>query len=119
LLQRLLLALLTDRRSIRAVERARRTYEQRRAALMSALRAHGVEVGGTDGINVWVPVADETSAVARLAVQGIGVAPGSPFAVTPAQPPHIRVTAGLLADGHARVAAAIAAAARGPARIPV
>jgi DNA-binding transcriptional MocR family regulator len=119
LLQRLLLALLTDRRSIRAVERARRTYEQRRAALVSALRAHDIGVGGTDGINIWVPVAEETSAVARLAVQGIGVAPGSPFAVAPGQAPHIRVTAGLLTDGHERMAAAIAAAARGPARIPV
>jgi DNA-binding transcriptional MocR family regulator len=119
LLQRLLLALLTDRGSVRAVERARRAYEQRRTALVSGLRERGIDVGGTDGINVWVPVADETSAVARLASQGIGVAPGAPFAAASGQTPHIRVTAGLLADGYATMADAIAAAARGPVRIPV
>jgi len=119
LLQRLLLALLTDRRSIRAVEAARRVYQQRRSALANVLRTHGIEVKGTDGINIWVPVADETSAVARLAAQGIGVAPGSPFAVGPGQAPHIRVTAGLLPDGYDTVAAAIAAAARSNHRAPV
>ena len=80
---------------------------------------HGVEVGGTDGINLWVPVADETAAVVRLASQGIGVAPGAPFAVLAGRNPHVRVTAGLLARDHAEVAAAIAAAARGEVRISV
>jgi hypothetical protein len=76
-------------------------------------------VGGSDGINIWVPVADETATVVRLASQGIGVAPGSPFAVLPGQPPHVRVTAGLLASEHAEVARAIADAARGSVRISV
>ena len=119
MLQRLLHALLTDRRSIRAVEGARRVYQQRRSALANALRTHGIEVGGSDGINIWVPVADETSAVARLAAQGIGVAPGSPFAVGPGHAPHIRVTAGLLADRYDTVAGAIAGAARSNNRAPV
>ena len=119
LLQRLLLALLTDRSSVRQVERARAAYARRREALVAALAEHGVTVGGTDGLNVWVPVADETAAVVRLASQGIGVAPGAPFGVLPGQAPHVRVTAGLLASDQDRVAAAIAAAARGPVRIPV
>lgn len=119
LLQRLLLGLLTDETSVRAVAHARTAYARRRAALVAALAGHGIAVGGTDGINVWVPVADETAAVVRLASQGIGVAPGAPFAVLPGQAPHVRVTAGLLADGHAEVAAALAAAARGSVRISV
>ncbi len=118
LLQRLLLALLTDPETVREVAHARRTYAQRRAALVDGLAAHGVEVGGSDGLNIWVPVADETAAVVRLASQGIGVAPGSPFTVRPGRP-HIRVTAGLLAAGHVEVAAALASAARGTVRVPV
>jgi DNA-binding transcriptional MocR family regulator len=119
LLQRLLLGLLTDPASVASVARAREVYAVRRAALVDALAAQGVPVGGTDGLNVWVPVADETAAVVRLASDGIGVAPGSPFAAMPGQLPHVRVTAGLLASGHAEVGAAVAAAARGSVRISV
>ncbi|HZZ97368.1 MAG TPA: aminotransferase class I/II-fold pyridoxal phosphate-dependent enzyme [Jatrophihabitantaceae bacterium] len=119
LLQRLLHGLLTDGHSVRAVAHARAVYAERRSAMVAALGEHGIAVGGTDGINLWVPVADETAAVVRLASQGIGVAPGAPFAVRAGAPPHIRVTVGLLARGHDEVAAAIAAAARGSVRISV
>ena len=118
LLQRLLLALLTGADSVAAVAQARDTYAARRAALVTALAARGVDVGGSDGINLWVPVADETAAVVRLASQGIGVAPGSPFCVRPGAP-HVRVTAGLVRDGFADVADALAAAARNTVRVPV
>jgi DNA-binding transcriptional MocR family regulator len=119
LLQRLLLALLTDRRAVRQVNRARFEYAARRAALVAALADHGVEVGGTDGINVWVPVTDETATMIRLASQGIGVAPGAPFAVLPGQRPHVRVTAGLVAQSRTtEVAAALAAAAHGSLHLP-
>lgn len=122
LLQRLLLALLTDDRSVRAVARARDCYAERRARLVAALAASGIAVGGSDGLNVWVPVADETAAVLGLAGRGIGVAPGSPFAVGTGHPPHLRVTSGLLTGVPAEAAAvgaAIAAAARDSVRIPV
>lgn len=119
LLQRILLSMLSDGGSQRAVRHARAAYARRRSAMVDALARHGIEVGGSDGINIWVPVADETAAVVRLASQGIGVAPGSPFAVLAGQQPHIRVTVGLLADGHDEVAGAIAAAARESLRISV
>ncbi|MCW2640703.1 MAG: ydcR [Dactylosporangium sp.] len=112
LLQRVLVNLLTDEQAVRQVAYAREEYASRRAALVDALAGHDVNVGGNDGINVWVPVLDESAALLRLASQGIGVAPGSPFAVLPGPMNHIRVTAGLLADGHAEVAADIAAATR-------
>jgi DNA-binding transcriptional MocR family regulator len=119
LLQRVLLALLTDRSSIESVARARSAYGERRAGLVTALASEGLPVGGTDGINIWVPVVDETATVVRLAGQGIGVAPGAPFAVLPGQPPHIRVTAGLLAGDYDAVARAIAEAGRAAVRISV
>ncbi len=112
LLQSLLLHLLTDPASIAQVAHARSEYARRRSALAGALAGEGIEVGGTDGINLWVPVHDEAAAIVRLASQGIGVTPGAPFAVLPGQGGHIRVTAGLLADRHAEVGAQLAGAAR-------
>ncbi len=119
LLQRLLLGLLTDQRAVAQVARARLEYERRRVAVVDALAGHGVEVGGTDGINIWLPVVDETAAVVRLAGNGIGVTPGAPFWVAPRRPPHIRVTVGLAADGHQDLAHALAVAARETVRFPV
>ncbi|UQX90342.1 aminotransferase class I/II-fold pyridoxal phosphate-dependent enzyme [Jatrophihabitans telluris] len=112
MLQQILLSLLTDAESVGEVERARATYARRRESIVTALRERGVEVGGRDGINIWVPVVDETAAVVRLASQGIGVAPGSPFAVLAHQDPHVRVTVGGVADRHDELADALAAAAR-------
>ena len=63
-------------------------------------------------MNLWVPVADETAATVRLASQGIGVAPGSPFEVLADPQPHVRVTVGLVAEAHAELAVELAAAAR-------
>ena len=63
-------------------------------------------VSGTDGINLWMAVADERSAVVALAARGIGVAPGGPFLVRPDRD-HVRVTVGLL-DGRRRDVAEVA-----------
>jgi DNA-binding transcriptional MocR family regulator len=111
LLQRILLSLLTDERSRAEVEHAQREYARRRTALVEALAQRGVDVGGTDGINIWVPVHDEAAALVRLASQGIGVTPGSPFAVLPDMPGHIRVTCGLVGSAHEGLADQLAAAA--------
>jgi len=116
ILQGLLLSLLTDPAAIAAVETARIEYARRRSALVDGLTRLGIEVGGSDGINIWVPVQDETAAVVRLASEGIGVTPGVPFYVG-AGAPHIRVTAGLVADGHADLATTLASAARGAVRV--
>lgn len=111
LLQQVLVQLLTGAGD--EVARAASTYAARRGALVGALRERGVEVGGAEGLNLWVPVRDETAAVVRLASQGIGVAPGRPFRVGPGlDSGHVRVTAGLLAHGVEEVAEAVAAAAR-------
>lgn len=111
LLQRVLAHLLTDEASCREVELARDEYAQRRAQFVAALARRGVRVGGTDGLNIWVPVHDEAAATMRLAARGIGVAPGTPFTVLPGHSPHIRVTVGLLADQIEDIANEVADAA--------
>jgi DNA-binding transcriptional MocR family regulator len=111
LLQQVLLGLLTDPASRRRVAEAQTVYAARRAAVVDALAARGVVVGGVEGINIWVPVHDETAAVVRLASQGIGVAPGAPFRVGGGGG-HIRVTVGLARTDHEALAEAVAAASR-------
>ncbi len=125
ILQAVLLGLLTDPDACAAVDAARATYAHRRARVVAGLRRRGITPGGSDGLNLWVPVADERSALVTLAAQGIGVAPGEPFAVG-GRPTgdHVRVTVGLagpddaaLDDLATRLAEAAGAAGR-PARRP-
>ncbi|HET9501077.1 MAG TPA: aminotransferase class I/II-fold pyridoxal phosphate-dependent enzyme [Marmoricola sp.] len=118
LLQRVLLELLSDEATVRAVDAAAAEYARRRGRFVAALAGHGIEVPGIDGLNVWVPVRDETAALVRLAAGGIGVAPGAPFRVLPVEGGHVRVTAGLLAERLDEVAEAVAVAARTPGRRP-
>jgi DNA-binding transcriptional MocR family regulator len=111
LLQRVLLSLLTDPTAIAAVDHARDEYTRRRGALVAALNAREVEVSGGDGLNLWVPVHDESAAIVRLASQGVGVTPGTPFDVLAGGGGHVRVTVGLVAGGFDELAQALAAAA--------
>ena len=97
ILQALLLELLRDPATADTMARARAAYTARRTRVVEILTDHGVAVTGTDGINLWVTVENERSAVVGLAASGIGVAPGGPFLVRP-DADHIRVTVGLLAD---------------------
>lgn len=91
-------------------------YRDRRAALLGALADHGLSAHGRSGMNVWVPVPDETAAVAGLLRAGFAVAPGARFRL--AAPPGVRITVTTLSDAEtAAVARALAAALRpAPAR---
>jgi DNA-binding transcriptional MocR family regulator len=117
MLQTILLDLLVEPASIAAVEAARRTYAERQRAVCAALAEHGIEVAVPDGINLWLPVADERAALVQLTTAGIRAAGGSPFlAPGPAGPDvtgdHVRVTTGVVDTTEAsHVAAALAAAA--------
>ncbi|MEU8585363.1 aminotransferase class I/II-fold pyridoxal phosphate-dependent enzyme, partial [Streptomyces abikoensis] len=79
-----------------AVDAARvaASYGRRREALVAALRERGVEAHGRSGMNVWLPVPDETGAVARLLQAGWAVAPGARFRL--ASPPGVRLTVSAL-----------------------
>jgi DNA-binding transcriptional MocR family regulator len=111
LLQGVLLDLLTDQAAVAQVRTAREAYRERRTALLDALRERGATATAADGINLWLAVDDQQNAMVALAAHGIAVAPGAPFGVTALATDHVRVTAGLVADGHPGLADALAAAA--------
>jgi DNA-binding transcriptional MocR family regulator len=119
ILQRAVLALWRDPDVPELIRAAADSYEQRREALLGALRARGIEAHGRTGINVWVPVADETVAVTQLRDAGYAVAPGALFrigsapgiriTVSPLSPPQIEP----LADAVARAVTGIGVTPRG------
>ena len=116
LLQQVLLGLLTSAAARAEVARATATYAARRGHVVDALGARGIDVPGTEGINIWVPVHDETAAVVRLASQGIRVAPGAPFRLGPPDGApegggHVRVTVGAAGEDLDTLAHALADAA--------
>jgi len=126
LLQAVLLDMLTDADSIAEVRAARLAYRDRQEAVAAGLRRRGIAIPSADGINLWLPVADERAAHVRLAAAGIAVAGGGPFlaggspgddaegdpAARPGPDGFVRVTAGLVAQGASGVAAELATAAR-------
>ncbi|MFC1411057.1 aminotransferase class I/II-fold pyridoxal phosphate-dependent enzyme [Streptacidiphilus sp. N1-12] len=71
------------------------SYRARRDGLLAELAARGVVGHGRSGLNVWIPVPDETVAVAGLLQRGWGVAAGSRFRLS--SPPGIRLTVSRLA----------------------
>jgi len=97
ILQRLVLALWTDPAVDDLVEHAKGVYIERRTLLRDALAARGVPTHGMTGINVWVPVADETAATAGLRDAGYAVAPGALYRI--AAGPGIRITVAPLRTG--------------------
>lgn len=87
-------------------------YGERRDALVRALAQRGVEAHGRSGMNVWVPVSDETGVVARLLHAGWAVAPGARFRLS--APPGVRITVSELAMDDIGPLADAVAAASGP-----
>ncbi|MFI2435143.1 aminotransferase class I/II-fold pyridoxal phosphate-dependent enzyme [Streptomyces sp. NPDC018693] len=89
------------------------TYRSRREAVVAALAERGIAAHGRSGLGVWVPVPDETAAVARLLHAGWAVAPGARFRT--ASPPGIRITVSTLGEEEAASLADAVAEAVGPA----
>jgi DNA-binding transcriptional MocR family regulator len=114
LLQRLVLDLWRDPSVGAGVARAAAAYTARREALVAALAARGLAARGGSGVNVWVRVPDETTAVARLRDRGYVVAPGSRYRI--GSPAGLRITVSDLdLDGVGALADALAAAVAGSA----
>lgn len=77
ILQRLVVALWRDR----APARAGRAYAERREALLRELRARGIEGHGVSGLNVWIPVAEESATVQALLGRGWAVNAGERYRI--------------------------------------
>jgi DNA-binding transcriptional MocR family regulator len=106
LLQAVLLDLLTHADPQASVSDARVVYARRGTWLREKLKDRGVDTSPGDGINVWVSVDDERSALVTLAAAGIRVAPGSPFLVGrdgPTTSSGLRVTTAMLPDDEADI----------------
>ncbi|MFJ1655627.1 aminotransferase class I/II-fold pyridoxal phosphate-dependent enzyme [Streptomyces sp. NPDC088337] len=114
LLQRAVVRLWTDGALDSHVVAA--AYRRRRDLLTGALADRGIAAHGRSGMNVWVPVPDETGVVASLLHAGWAVAPGARYRL--AAPPAIRITVSTLRDEETeRLADAVATALRpAPAR---
>jgi DNA-binding transcriptional MocR family regulator len=95
--------------------RARRGHlhrPPRRAARRPA--THGIDAHGASGLNVWVPVPEEDTAIAGLLARGWAVTAGERFRLR--THPALRVTTATLEPADARRLAADLAAAIAPAR---
>ncbi|MFG2592636.1 aminotransferase class I/II-fold pyridoxal phosphate-dependent enzyme [Streptomyces sp. NPDC048438] len=90
------------------------SYGRRRDALVRALGERGIAAYGRTGMNVWVPVSDETGAVARMLHSGWAVAPGARFRMT--SPQGVRLTVSSLSAADIEPLADAVAAAAPPAR---
>lgn len=113
LLQEILATMLRSKPIEASVEQAARTYARRRADLVGELATHGIEVAGEHGLNIWIPVSDEATAVPMLSAHGIGVARGRPFRLIPTDTHFIRVTTSALDSNVQEIAIRLAEAAKG------
>ncbi|MFF4348601.1 aminotransferase class I/II-fold pyridoxal phosphate-dependent enzyme [Streptomyces sp. NPDC001530] len=90
LLQETVYGLMTDDGTRALVARARETYGLRRKTLERELAARGIEAHGVSGMNLWVPVRDESAVVNGLRSYGWWVAAGARFRL--ASGPGVRIS---------------------------
>ncbi|MGC5617268.1 aminotransferase class I/II-fold pyridoxal phosphate-dependent enzyme [Georgenia sp. Z1491] len=115
ILQRLAHALLTDDAARRTIERAAVHYADRNAAFTARLAAHGIDVPGSDGLSLWVPLPGPARDVSEhLMRRGWLARTGDEFAIDDADPSwHLRLTVHHLDDDAAQALADDVAAACG------
>ncbi|GAA2182602.1 aminotransferase class I/II-fold pyridoxal phosphate-dependent enzyme [Brooklawnia cerclae] len=117
-LQMVLASMLTDTRAQAAVAHASQEYANRRTLFAKALADNGLVITPGDGLTMWIPVANEEAAMARLLAAGIRASAGSEFLAHPENAPapgsggHLRITLGALRSDFDAVAAIVARAAR-------
>ncbi len=115
ILQTLVLDLWSDAAVRAQIARARAAYAERRVRFLACLRGNGVQALGASGLNVWIPVAEETGVVAALLQRGWVVAPGMPYRLTGSSPA-IRVTIATLSESESERLAGDISEVLAPAR---
>ena len=121
LLQRLVLALVSDDTVLAGVERAARHYRARNDRFAAELTRLGLPTAAGDGLSVWVRVPAPARAVAeQLMRRGWLARPGDEFVLADPEATHrLRLTVHDLSDTDlARLAADVAASARAIAPSP-
>ncbi|SDC89286.1 aminotransferase class I/II-fold pyridoxal phosphate-dependent enzyme [Paraburkholderia lycopersici] len=103
ILQGALAWLINDERTSAAVARARQRYASRRTMLLELLQARGFAVQGADGLNLWVRVPSEETAIVSLAAHGISVGSGQRCHVGPRTGEFLRVSTARLPDSRAEL----------------
>ena len=101
LLQRLALTQLTDREVRAEVAAAAAHYAERNAAFAARLRANGIEATSSDGLSLWIELAQPARTVAeRLMRRGWLARTGDDFALDERAEPshHLRLTVHDLSD---------------------
>lgn len=93
-LQNLVVILWRDPKTARLLRRAATTYRKRREALISELSRRGVPAFGSSGINVWIPVNEETVVVQTLLQCGWAVRAAESYRLKSG--PAIRITTAAL-----------------------
>ena len=107
ILQALVMHLRADPATRRLLAQAERSYARRRSTLVRALATHGIAAHGRSGLNVWVPVPEETVVVQGLLARGWAVRAGERYRIS--SPPAVRITTTTLeTDDAKRVAADLA-----------
>ncbi len=100
ILQTLVLGLWRDAAVQALVAHASATYTQRRERLLACLAREGVRAHGASGLNVWIPVQEETAIVGALLQCGWVLAAGAPYRL-PGSTPGVRVTTATLTEQEA------------------
>jgi DNA-binding transcriptional MocR family regulator len=106
ILQRLVAGLMSDRTVDGRLGGAADIYASRRATMIRALGDRGFRAHGASGLNVWVPIPDESATVAAMADRGYAIRGGSRYRIRSES--GVRLTVASLDEAHAdRVADAL------------
>jgi DNA-binding transcriptional MocR family regulator len=103
LLQELVADLWADATVKTQVVETANVYTARRLLMVDALAARGIRAHGVSGLNVWVPVAEESATVAGMLQRGWAITAGERWRLTTA--PAVRITISTLRDGESATVA--------------
>jgi DNA-binding transcriptional MocR family regulator len=104
LLQHTVLAALRGPGLSELLFRARDVYARRRREFVAALADQGIRTDCDSGLNLWLPVEDETMSAQNLLVRGWAVRSGTAFRLE--TPPGLRITTATLKPDEGRALAA-------------